>query len=253
MKEILEKLKLGDLELDEAVSQLKNYLFEDIGHTRIDHNREERTGAAEVIYGQSKTSEQILEITERMIDQNSNVLITRVKKEKIKPVLKKYPEAIYYDSASICSVTINKPIQSKNFIAIVSAGTSDQDVAHEAKVTAEFYGNRVFYVTDCGVAGLHRLMSEIDEIRKASVVIAIAGMEGALSSVIAGQVSIPVIAVPTSVGYGASFNGLAALLAMMNSCASGVSVVNIDNGFGAAYQASMINRMLDQKPLTIKL
>lgn len=242
MREILEKLKLGKLDTEEALIQIKNYLFEDIGHTRIDHDRKERTGAAEVIFGQSKTPNQILEITDKLLEKKSNVLITRVDREKIEPTLKKHKNAIFHDMAGLCTITLSEPEQTKNTIAIVSAGTSDQSVAEEAKITAEFYGNKVFYVTDCGVAGLHRLMAEIEDIRKASVVIAVAGMEGALASVVAGQVSSPVIAVPTSVGYGASFNGLAALLAMMNSCASGVSVVNIDNGFGAAYQASMINR-----------
>lgn len=244
MKDILKKLKSGKLEIEEALKEIRNHLFEDIGHTRIDHNREERTGAAEVIFGLSKTGEQIIEIADKLIEKNSNVLITRVAKDKIEPFLQKYKDAKYYPHSEICELTINKPTPLKNKIAIVSAGTSDFRVAEEAKVTAEFYGNPVHFVTDAGVAGLHRLMADIEEIRKASVVIAVAGMEGALASVVAGQVSSPVIAVPTSVGYGASFNGLAALLAMLNSCASGVSVVNIDNGFGAAYQAFMINRML---------
>lgn len=244
MRKIMEQLKNGEIEIEEALKEIKNHFFEDIGHTRIDHNREERTGAAEVIFGQSKTDKQILEITDKLIEKESNVLITRVKETKIVPVLNKYSKAIYHQNAEICSITLKKPKILQNTIAIVSAGTSDQKVAEEAKVTAEFYGNPVYYVTDAGVAGLHRLMADIEDIRKASVVIAIAGMEGALASVVAGQVSSPVIAVPTSVGYGASFNGLAALLAMINSCASGVSVVNIDNGFGAAYQAFMINRML---------
>lgn len=244
MRAILEKLKNGELEVEEAIKKLNTGLFEDIGHTKIDHNREERTGAAEVIFGEGKTDKQILEITEKLLEKESNVLITRVSTPKIELILKKHNNAIYHENSNICTITLNKPTTLKNPISIVSAGTSDQKIAEEAKVTAEFYGNKVHYVTDSGVAGLHRLMSEIEEIRKSSVVIAIAGMEGALASVVAGQVSAPVIAVPTSVGYGASFNGLAALLAMMNSCASGVSVVNIDNGFGAAYQAFMINRML---------
>lgn len=244
MRHILENLQAGKLQIEDALKEIKNHLFEDIGHTRIDHNREERTGAAEVIFGQSKTSKQILEITEKLIEKKSNVLITRIDKEKASLITKSFSDAIYHETAEICSITLKRPSILKNTIAIVSAGTSDQKVAEEARITAEFYGNPVHYVTDAGVAGLHRLMADIDDIRKASVVIAVAGMEGALASVVAGQVSSPVIAVPTSVGYGASFNGLAALLAMMNSCASGVSVVNIDNGFGAAYQAFMINRML---------
>lgn len=244
MRQILEKLKNGELHIEEALKLLQNHFFEDIGHTRIDHHRKERTGAAEVIFGLSKTADQILDITDKLIEKENNVLITKVNKDKIDKILNKYSNAIFHETSEICTITLKKPETLKHTIAIVSAGTSDQSVAEEAKVTAEFYGNPVHYVTDAGVAGLHRLMADIDDIRKASVVIAVAGMEGALASVIAGQVSSPVIAVPTSVGYGASFNGLAALLAMLNSCASGISVVNIDNGFGAAYQAYMINRLL---------
>lgn len=213
----------------------------------IDYDRKERCGAAEVIYGAGKTSEQIIKIAIELLSHEETVLITRMDSEKAELVINEFEKKQInydYDSiASACVVGKYPELSGIGKIAIVTAGTSDQSVAKEAAITARALGNEVIEINDVGVAGIHRLMDRIDEIREAKVVIAIAGMEGALASVVGGLVSSPVIAVPTSVGYGANFGGLSALLSMLNSCASGVSVVNIDNGFGAAYQASLINHV----------
>lgn len=224
----------------------------DLGHTTVDLARLERTGAAEVIFGQNKTAEQIAQIGAALLDAGQNLLATRVaadNAEQILAALKEQATALGADveynatAAAIVCRPFPEPVPVETTIAVVSAGTSDGPVAEEAALTSEFLGNPVLRINDVGVAGLHRLLARIEEIRSARVVVVVAGMEGALPSVLGGLVDKPVIAVPTSVGYGASFGGLSALLGMLNSCASGVSVVNIDNGFGAGYMASMINRL----------
>ncbi len=243
LDEILLKLERGEISAAEARGELSDISFADITHTKVDLDRRLRTGCGEVIYGAGKTVGQILEIAETLLKNESDVLATRLSEEAMESIKLAYPDAIINATARTASVRASRgklPLL-KGKIALLSAGTSDMPVAEEARVCAEFFGSKVECFYDCGVAGLHRLTSKIDEIRKARVVIAVAGMEGALASVVAGLVKVPVIAVPTSVGYGANFCGLAALLAMLNSCANGVSVVNIDNGFGAAYSAHLIN------------
>lgn len=221
--------------------------MENLDFATIDYDRKDRCGVSEVIYGAGKTAEQILTITQKLLSSEQTVLITRMDEKKAETVIDELKKLkIFYDYDSIsssCVVGKYPEITGIGKVAVVTAGTSDQMVSKEAIMTLRALGNDVIEINDVGVAGLHRLMSRIDEIREATVVIAIAGMEGALASVIGGLVSAPVIAVPTSVGYGANFSGLSALLAMLNSCASGVSVVNIDNGFGAGYQASLINHI----------
>ncbi len=236
--EILEKVKNNELEIDEA----KQLLDSSLDYANIDYDRKRRTGAGEVIYGQGKTVEQIQGIISNMLEhQQKSILATRVSEEKYEVLKNSFPDfnydplskAFYYQDENI--------IYNKGKIAVVCAGTSDLPVANEAAITARFLGNEVVQINDVGVAGLHRLLHRIDDIREANVIIVIAGMEGALASVVGGLVDKPVIAVPTSVGYGANFQGLSALLSMLNSCASGVSVVNIDNGYGAGYMAHTIN------------
>jgi len=242
LKDILNDLHTNSINIEQAETLIKNISIIDIGHTRIDIDRKNRTGAGEVIFGAGKTPEQIIEISKKLLEAKERVLITRIDESIAEKILKKFPNAVLNKIAK--TISIGEDIElSKTHIAIVSAGTSDMSVAEEAKVCAEFFGSKTISYHDCGVAGLHRLTSAIDEIRQARVIIAIAGMEGALASVLAGLVKVPVIAVPTSVGYGANFGGLTALLAMINSCANGVSVVNIDNGFGAAYNAHIINTL----------
>lgn len=226
--------------------------MKDLDFATIDYDRKKRCGVSEVIYGAGKTADQISTIAAELLKNGEKtVLVTRMNEEKAKTVLRDMTAlnvAADYDPISeACVIGEYKEASGIGKIAIVTAGTSDQKVAKEAAMTAKAFGNEVIEINDVGVAGLHRLMNRIDEIREASVVIAIAGMEGALASVIGGLVKAPVIAVPTSVGYGANFEGLSALLSMINSCASGVSVVNIDNGFGAAYQASLINHICEQE------
>ena len=240
IEDILQAFQKGEITLPEAQKQIGELSLINIGHTRIDMQRKARTGAGEVIFGAGKTPEQIADIAHKLSERGERVLITRITDDAWQPLLAAFPNAA---ANKIARTLVLDGVQklSQTHIAIVSAGTSDMSVAEEARVCAEFFGDKTESFYDCGVAGLHRLTSVIDDIRRAKVVIAIAGMEGALASVLAGLVKVPVIAVPTSVGYGASFGGLAALLAMMNSCANGVSVVNIDNGFGAAYNAHLIN------------
>ena len=268
-KEVLQKVKDGSMTIEEAEHFFVRAPFEDLDFAKLDTHRKLRQGAHEVIYGAGKTSEQIAAIAKAMLENGQrNILITRIDSDKsyeLKgllglsdvPVEKDMKDSdsdstmtdvseteyIYFEDARLAIIGGNLPIDSEGYIAVITAGTSDIPVAEEAARTAEFLGNRVVRIYDAGVAGLHRLLAHIDEIMGARVIIAIAGMEGALASVVGGLASCPVIAVPTSVGYGASFEGLSALLSMLNSCASGVSVVNIDNGFGAAYQASIINHM----------
>ncbi|MBE6829831.1 MAG: nickel pincer cofactor biosynthesis protein LarB [Ruminococcaceae bacterium] len=241
--ELLQKVKNGTLSPEEAVLKLKMSPYEDLGYAKIDLHRGLRQGIPEVIYGSGKTPEQILGIASAMRARGGeNILITRLSAESAEKVGEKI--ALTYDPMSKIGIVGRKSeMTASGTIAVATGGTSDMPVAEEAALTAEVLGNKVARLYDVGVAGLHRLLSKLDILMDANVVVAIAGMEGALASVIGGLVDCPVIAVPTSIGYGANFSGLSALLSMLNSCASGVSVVNIDNGFGAGYLASMINHM----------
>lgn len=243
LKRLLEEVASGQIDIDSAMLKFKLQPFEDLGFAKIDHHRGIRQGAAEVIYGAGKTPEQIAEIAERLRSAGQEtVLITRMSAEAAEIVGEKLP-LTYHEIAKIGIVgEMPKPDTASN-IVIASGGTSDMPVAEEAALTAQALGSRVTRLYDVGVSGLHRLLSHTEDIMSAKVIVAVAGMEGALASVIGGLADCPVIAVPTSVGYGASFDGLSALLSMLNSCASGVSVVNIDNGFGAGYLANMINRI----------
>lgn len=241
--ELFAGIKSGRVSEQEALKYLKNYPYEDVGCAKIDTQRALRNGAGEVIYGEGKTDDEILRIAEAIGARGQNILITRTNERVFGLVREALPQAEFNARGRVVSVKFKEPALTQSYIAIVSAGTADGAVVEEAYETARFLGNDARKFSDAGVAGLHRLIANLDEIRCAKVVIAVAGMEGALASVLAGLVSMPVIAVPTSVGYGASFGGLAALLAMLNSCANGVSVVNIDNGFGAAYNASLINHL----------
>lgn len=243
IKALLEAVQKGSVSVDEALLQLKQQPFEDLGYAKVDLHRKVRQGANEVIYGAGKTAEQIIGILNTMAQNGQkNILITRLDGEKAEMIGKKIP-ITYYENAKVAIAGEMAAPSGLGKIVIATGGTSDIPVAEEAALTAEFLGNRVVRLYDVGVAGLHRLLNHSEDLMGASVVIAIAGMEGALASVVGGLVDCPVIAVPTSVGYGAAFGGLAALLSMLNSCASGVSVVNIDNGFGAGYLASMVNHM----------
>ena len=242
IKQLLEDVKNGDVSVDEALLKLKTQPFEDIGYAKVDFHRSTRQGAGEIIFAQSKTAEQMQGIINSMIKNGqSRILLTRLSEIKAED-LKKNFELEYFKEAKIGIIGGFPEVKSEGKIVVATGGTSDVPVAEEAVLTAEFLGNDVTRLYDVGVAGLHRLLSHLDEIMNARVIIAIAGMEGALASVIGGLADCPVIAVPTSVGYGSSFEGLSALLSMLNSCASGVSVVNIDNGFGAGYLANMINK-----------
>lgn len=246
-RELLEKLAGGKISVDDALLKLKLKPFEDIGYAKVDTHRSVRQGVAEVIYGAGKTTEQILGIAQKMLENGQKtILITRLSKESAEEIQKEMP-LDYRADARIGIIGDVPKASGIGKIVVATGGTSDIPVAEEAAITAETFGNEVVRLYDVGVAGLHRLLARIEDIMSASVIIAIAGMEGALASVIGGLADCPVIAVPTSVGYGASFNGLSALLSMLNSCASGVSVVNIDNGFGAGYLAHMINHMKSGK------
>lgn len=244
LKAILEDVAQGKISTEDAAVKFKTEPFEDLGFAKVDHHRGVRQGAAEVIYGAGKTKEQILKIILAMLEHGEkSVLITRMSKEAYEYVSKEVP--IFYDELSKVGIA-GERLSSENKIGkivIATGGTSDIPVAEEAALTAEFYGSNVFRLYDVGVSGVHRLINSMDDLATAKVVVAVAGMEGALASVVGGMVDCPVIAVPTSVGYGANFGGLSALLSMLNSCASGVSVVNIDNGFGAGYLANMINKI----------
>lgn len=243
IRNILEGVSDGTVSIDEALLKLKMKPFEDIGYAKVDMHRKLRQGAAEVIYGAGKTPEQIIGIADAMLKNGQKtILITRLSAEAAGIVSAAHP--LQYHQDARCGVIGEIPAPSGiGKIVVATGGTSDIPVAEEAALTAEVHGNEVVRLYDVGVAGLHRTLAHLDEIMSARVIVAIAGMEGALASVIGGLADCPVIAVPTSVGYGASFNGLSALLSMLNSCASGVSVVNIDNGFGAGYLASMINHI----------
>ncbi|MCX7919864.1 MAG: nickel pincer cofactor biosynthesis protein LarB [bacterium] len=242
LKVILNQIKSGKLSVEKAIEKLRTLPYEDLGFAKLDHHRHLRQGFPEVIFCQGKTSDQILRIISRFVASGQNVLATRVAKDVAKIVKKKFPKSEYNELARTIAIKQKQVKLSSGIIAIVCAGTSDIPVAEEAAVTADLFGNKVERVYDVGVAGLHRLLDKKDILFAANVIIVIAGMEGALASVVGGLVNCPVIAVPTSIGYGASFGGLAALLAMLNSCSSNVAVMNIDNGFGAGCFASLINR-----------
>ena len=242
LKQLLELVRSGTVEVDAALERLRHMPFEDLGFAKVDHHRALRQGTPEVIFGQGKTPEQIVEIATRLADRSPNVLVTRTAEEAARRLCQRFHQAEYFPASGVVRIWGDKTMTGKGKIVIACAGTSDIPVAEEAQLTAETMGNEVEAVFDVGVAGLHRLMSARERLAEAKVCVVCAGMEGALPSVIGGLVPCPVIAVPTSVGYGASFNGLAALLGMLNSCASNVTVVNIDNGFGAGFVASLINR-----------
>jgi NCAIR mutase (PurE)-related protein len=243
LQELLHNIKQGTMTIEEGTAKLKDLPFKELGYAKIDNHREIRVGYPEVIYCSGKTVEQVKGIIEFMLTKNNNILGTRATEEMYEAVKEICPEAEYNKLARTITIKKKEVTVPDTYIAVVTAGTSDIPVAEEAAVTAEVLGNKVERVFDVGVAGIHRLFSRLDLIQGAKVVIVIAGMEGALASVVGGLVDKPVIAVPTSVGYGANFGGLSALLCMLNSCASGISVVNIDNGFGAGYLASMINKL----------
>ncbi len=244
LKELLDSVKRGTVEVDDAMECLRHLPSQDLGCAQVDHHRELRQGMPEMIYGEGKTIEQIVRIMNAMSGKGTNVLVTRLSGDKSAQVLSAFPAACYHSEARCLTLEHQPPEQrGKGTILIVSAGTSDIPVAAEALITARFLGNQVEQIYDVGVAGIHRLLARSEQLAAAAVIIVVAGMEGALPSVIGGLVDKPVIAVPTSVGYGASFGGIAALLGMLNSCAAGVTVVNIDNGFGAACAASLMNRM----------
>ncbi len=243
LEEVLDKVQKGKLSPKKALNILKDYPYQDLIFAKIDHHRELRKGYPEIIYGLGKTEEQIVKIAQEIIKKGSNLLITKLDEENFKNVKKKIPGAQFNPLARIVYLLQKKPSPGKGKIMIITAGTSDIPIAEEAAVTCEILGNEIDKVYDVGVAGLHRFFGEYEKIKQARVIIIVAGMEGALPSVVAGVVNIPIIAVPTSVGYGASMKGLAALLAMLNSCPGGVGVVNIDNGFGAGYLASLINHL----------
>ncbi|MFC0557550.1 nickel pincer cofactor biosynthesis protein LarB [Halalkalibacter alkalisediminis] len=248
LEEILKQVQTGDLSVGEAKKKLATY--EDLGFAKVDHHRKKRQGFSEIVFGEGKSAEQITSIILALREKNNNVLVTRISKEKAKQVIQACPEFQYHEIAQIL-LWKDKPItvanESQGYVSIICAGTSDLRVAEEAAITAEALGCNVHRIYDVGVAGIHRLFDHYEEIQQATVSVVVAGMEGALPSVIGGLVSHPVIAVPTSVGYGANFHGLSALLTMLNSCASGISVVNIDNGFGGAYNAALIYQLAQER------
>jgi pyridinium-3,5-biscarboxylic acid mononucleotide synthase len=243
LRKLLDEVRTGSVAVDSAMVRLRHMPFEDLGFAKVDHHRALRHGMPEVIFGQGKTPEEVAGIAEALLNRSSNVLITRAEVDAVRLVQQRIPDAEHFPRSRAIRVMRDRTLYGKGTIAIACAGTSDLPVAEEARITAEAMGNEVDAITDIGVAGIHRLMSNRERLTNARVVIVCAGMEGALPSVVGGLVSCPVIAVPTSIGYGASFHGLAALLGMLNSCASNVTVVNIDNGFGAGYVASLINRL----------
>jgi NCAIR mutase (PurE)-related protein len=243
IEKLLKDVKNGKATVDEALDILKNFPYTDLGFAKIDHHRELRTGYPEIIYCAGKSVDQVKEIFRVMTGKENNIIGTRASQEMYDAVKSISSDAVFYPVARIISVSKKRQEAPKSRIAIITAGTSDIPVAEEAAVTAELLGNNVLRIYDAGVAGIHRLVDKLPAIRKCRVIVVIAGMEGALASVVGGLVDKPVIAVPTSVGYGANFGGISALLAMLTSCSTGVTVVNIDNGFGAGFSASMINKM----------
>ena len=243
LKALLEEVRTGSTSVEGALDRLRHLPFEDLGFAKVDHHRAIRHGIPEVIFGKGKTAEQIIAIGRALLDRAQNLLITRVAPEQVATIREAIPEIEHFPASAAMRVWRDRTMRGKGKMAVVCAGTTDIPVAEEAQVTAEVMGNEVDVIHDIGVAGIHRLMSNRERLMQARVIVVCAGMEGALPSAVGGLVSCPVIAVPTSVGYGASFHGLAALLGMLNSCASNVSVVNIDNGFGGGYVASLINRL----------
>ena len=241
---LLSRVASGDVSVDDAKDKFKHLAFEDIGFAHIDHHRSLRKGFPEVIFGEGKTTAQIHGILDKMADREPVILVTRIDPEKAAPILEDFPQAAYFADARLLRIQNKTPEETgRGTILIVSAGTSDIPVASEAELTAAAMGNQVQTLFDVGVAGIHRLFAHREALAAASVIIVVAGMEGALPSVVAGMVKAPVIAVPTSIGYGTSFNGMTALLGMLNSCSSNIAVVNIDNGFGAGTMASAINHV----------
>jgi NCAIR mutase (PurE)-related protein len=243
LKELLEKVRDGRLSPAQALEELEGFPYRDLDFAKVDHFREVAKGAPEIVFGLGKTPTQIVRISREILKKGSNLLVTRIEPGVWAKVRGKIPRAVYNEEARTITRVQARPPAGRGTIVVMTAGTSDIPVAEEAAVTAEMLGNAVDRVYDVGVAGLHRLLGQYERLRRARVVVTAAGMEGALPSVVAGLVKVPVIAVPTSVGYGASFKGLAALLAMLNACPGGVAVVNIDNGFGAAFLASQINHL----------
>ena len=246
IRKILENVKNGDIDINNALDKLKDLPFEDLGYAKIDHHRGLRNGYPEVIYCEGKSLEHIQGIVEKMLVRENNILATRADKEVYEAIKEVTDNVEYFEMARIVVVKKRALKSTKSKILVVTGGTSDLPVAEEAAITAEVLENSVDRLYDVGVAGIHRLLAHRNKLNEANVIIVVAGMEGALASVVGGLVDKPVIAVPTSIGYGANFGGLAALLAMLNSCASGVGVVNIDNGFGAGYLASTINRQIEK-------
>jgi NCAIR mutase (PurE)-related protein len=244
LKNLLDRVQRGKTPVAKALQELKTLPFEEIGCATIDHHRALRQGAPETIFGEGKTAAQMVSIMKKMREKKNNILVTRLDRKKVPLIKRSFPKARYYPHSRTLTV-LNHPVKmvGRGTILVVCAGTSDIPVAEEAIITAEIMGNRVDHLYDVGVAGIHRLMSQKEKLMAAHVLIVVAGMEGALPSVVGGLVNRPVIAVPTSVGYGSNFGGITALLAMLNSCASGISVVNIDNGYGAGHVASLINRI----------
>ena len=243
LRGLLEAVRSGAVDIDAAVDRMRHLPFEDLGFAKLDHHRALRHGLTEVIFGKGKTPQQVASIATRLLDKSANLLITRADESIAAGLKAQYPEAEYFPLSGAVRIWRDRTMRGKGKLAVICAGTSDIPVAEEAQVTAEVMGNEVDSIYDVGVAGIHRLLASSERLGEARVVVVAAGMEGALPSVVGGLVSVPVIAVPTSIGYGASFQGVAALLGMLNSCASNVTVVNIDNGFGAGYVASLINRL----------
>ncbi len=246
LRRLLESLRRGEVTPDDVIDRVKNMAFEDLGFAKIDHHRRIRNGYPEVVYGEGKTPQQAAEIFARLARENPNVLCTRATPPIAEAILGRVPDARYHELCRLVELRREPAEPPVGGVVVAAAGTSDLPVAEEAAVSLEVFGSRVERLYDVGVAGIHRLFAHGDVLRRVNCVVAVAGLEGALPSVIAGLVDVPVIGVPTSVGYGTSFGGITALLAMLNSCASGISVVNIDNGFGAAYQADMINKLVER-------
>lgn len=243
IKKLFEDYKAGQISINDVLEKIRELPYKDIGFAKVDSHRKIRCGFPEVIFCMGKTPSQVVKIAEHIVAGGNDMLATRANREIYEAISRKFPDAVYNELAKTIAIRKTRKITQKGLILIVTAGTSDIPVAEEARVTAEIMGNNVKVLYDVGVAGIHRLMKNHVELMKANVIIVVAGMEGALASVVGGLVDCPVIGVPTSVGYGASFYGVAPLLSMLNSCASSVSVVNIDNGFGAGYVASLINRI----------
>jgi NCAIR mutase (PurE)-related protein len=251
LKSLLEDVKSGSLEIDSALEKLKTLPYENLGFARVDHHRQLRQGLPEVIFCQGKTPEQAALIAQSLARDGGSVMASRAEPAHYDAIRALLPAAVYSPAARIVTVTAANPPEKRGLIAVCTAGTADIPVAEEAALTAEAFGCNVERIFDVGVAGIHRLFDRLESIRKANAVVAVAGMEGALAGVIGGLVDRPVIAVPTSIGYGASFGGLSALLTMLNSCSAGIGVVNIDNGFGAGYLAAQINRLAYEKGVQV--